>query len=441
MIKNYFFLKLILCFLIGNINAQNTAIPDANFEQALIDLNIDSDGIINESVATADISSVTSLSVNNKNISDLTGIEDFSSLTFLSCASNSLTTLNVTENVALSVLICRNNYLSNLDVSQNTNLYLLHCFNNRLTSLNVTQNTSLSDLKCYNNQLTELDVTLNTGLNVLNCSDNQIENLDVTQNTQLTNLVCSNNLITELNISQNTWINNLSCSNNLITSLDVSQLLGLVNLYCNDNQLVNLVMGQNTVLSTFYSFNNQISDLDLSQCPSITNLNCNENQLTQIDVSLNTSLLYFRCNNNELTVLNVRNGLNSQIAIFDAQNNTSLDCIQVDDETAANDSQAPYTNWLKDASATYAEDCGYLGLKSEALEDTITLYPNPVTNILTIDSTVELIKVEIYSSLGTKVKVIYSGFDALSMNELSSGIYIIRLESEYGFVSKQLVKK
>ena len=59
--------------------AQNTAIPDANFEQALIDLNIDS-GAIDGQVPTTAINTLTSLNVSNKNISDLTGIEDFTSL-------------------------------------------------------------------------------------------------------------------------------------------------------------------------------------------------------------------------------------------------------------------------------------------------------------------------------------------------------------------------
>ncbi|WP_242156383.1 T9SS type A sorting domain-containing protein [Aestuariivivens sediminis] len=420
MSNNYFFQTFIFCIIIGTIYAQTTAIPDENFEQALIDLNIDSDGIINGSVATADISGVTSLSVNAKNISDLTGIEDFSSLTYLSCFSNSLTTLNVTENVVLSVLICRNNSLSTLDLSQNTNLSVLHCFNNQLTRLNISQNSALGDLKCYNNQLTELDVSQITGMGVLNCSYNQIESLDVSQMPYLANLVCNNNQLTELDISQNSEITNLSCAFNQITSLNVSQQLNLMNLYCNDNSLNSLVMGENSLLSIFYCFNNQISELD---------------------VSLNTGLQYFRCYNNDLSVLNVKNGFNSQIAIFDAQNNPSLECIQVDDETAANASQAPYTNWLKDVTATYAEDCGYLGFKDDVLEDTITLYPNPVTNTLTIDSVVELIKVEIYSTLGIKVKEILSGFDALPMNELASGIYIIRIESEMGFIAKQLIKK
>ena len=63
---------------------QNTLIPDPNFEQALIDLGYDT-APINGSVLTATISGVTNLSVQNKNISDLTGIEDFTALTELYC--------------------------------------------------------------------------------------------------------------------------------------------------------------------------------------------------------------------------------------------------------------------------------------------------------------------------------------------------------------------
>ena len=70
--------------------AQTTAIPDTNFEQALITLGIDS-GLIDGTVLTANISGVTSLNVSNKNISNLTGIEAFSSLQTLNCNNNLIT--------------------------------------------------------------------------------------------------------------------------------------------------------------------------------------------------------------------------------------------------------------------------------------------------------------------------------------------------------------
>ena len=82
--------------------SQNTAIPDSNFEQALIDLGLDT-APINGSVPTANISAVTSLVVDNNNIADLTGIEDFIALTYLNCRSNQLTSLDVSNNTALTI--------------------------------------------------------------------------------------------------------------------------------------------------------------------------------------------------------------------------------------------------------------------------------------------------------------------------------------------------
>ena len=166
--KNYLLPILIICiYFTQNINSQTTAIPDANFEQALIDLGIDTDGIINQSVLTADISSITSLNVSSKNINDLTGIEAFTSLTSLICHSNTLT---------------------NVDIINNTALTELNFYNNQLTSLDVSQNTALIKLECWKNELTELDISNNLALEYLDCGENQFTSLDVTANTALTNL-------------------------------------------------------------------------------------------------------------------------------------------------------------------------------------------------------------------------------------------------------------
>ena len=59
-----------------------TYVPDDNFEQALIDFGYDD--VLDDSVLTANISSVTSLDVGEKEISDLTGIAGFTALTNLS---------------------------------------------------------------------------------------------------------------------------------------------------------------------------------------------------------------------------------------------------------------------------------------------------------------------------------------------------------------------
>ena len=74
----------LICFITLSLQSQITMIPDANFEQDLISQNIDSDGIVNGQVLTSDISGLTNLTLWNVGIQNLTGLEEFSSLEWLS---------------------------------------------------------------------------------------------------------------------------------------------------------------------------------------------------------------------------------------------------------------------------------------------------------------------------------------------------------------------
>ena len=129
-------IKIVFLVLFVSLSsyAQTTAIPDPNFEQALIDLGIDSDGIINGQVLTSDIDTVITLDVSFKGIDNLTGIEDFAALESLDVTSNDLTILDVSNNIQLKEIYASNTgtdnlQISSLDLSNNINLELLHCEN------------------------------------------------------------------------------------------------------------------------------------------------------------------------------------------------------------------------------------------------------------------------------------------------------------------------
>ncbi len=165
--------------------AQYTAIPDENFEKKLILLGVDSD--IDGRVLTENISSLTDLYLVGADIQDLTGIQDFISLTSLDCAYNKLTSLNLSTNTALQQLYSNNNELTNLDVSKNTSLITLFCNHNQLTSLDVSKNLNLGFFYCDNNQLKILDVSKNTTLRHLRCNNNVLTSLNI-RNGNNTNL-------------------------------------------------------------------------------------------------------------------------------------------------------------------------------------------------------------------------------------------------------------
>ena len=82
-----------------------------------------------------------------------------------------------------------------------------------------------------------------------------------------------------------------------------------------------------------------------------------------------------------------------------------------------------------------------LSVDDEILHNSLKLYPNPVTNILTIKSkNVEISKVEIYSILGEKIKEINSNFDSITIDKLPKGIYIIRIYSEKSSMIRKIIK-
>ncbi|HRA72205.1 MAG TPA: hypothetical protein PLB11_05225, partial [Flavobacterium sp.] len=169
--KKSLLLVLLLSHFFGY--TQYTAIPDANFEKALIGLGIDS-GAVDGKVLTANVSGITNLDVSKKAITNLSGIQDFTSLEYLLCIDNQLTSLDVIKNTALIRLSCNQNQLTSLDVTKNTNLDHLSCSDNYIISIDVTKNTALTLLNCSTNQIISFDVTKNTALTLLDCSNNQI---------------------------------------------------------------------------------------------------------------------------------------------------------------------------------------------------------------------------------------------------------------------------
>ena len=169
-------------------NAQIVNIPDANFKTALLttlcastdestyhiaDLNGDGEIQVSEALA------VLWLDVHGQNIANLAGIEAFENLLSISCYSNQLTSLSLT----------------------NPQLNRLRCSNNQLTSLNISSLTQLQTLDCGGNNLTSLDITNFPILVMLWCNNNQLTEIDMSQNPLLVHHVMGSNLFTSLDFS------------------------------------------------------------------------------------------------------------------------------------------------------------------------------------------------------------------------------------------------
>lgn len=185
---------IILLVLSTGLNAQNVTISDVNFKAYLIGnsaINTNGDSEIQVSEATAFAGTI---NCSSQNISDLTGIEAFGSITRLYCYFNSL---------------------NSLDLSNNTSLTHLRCYSNILTSLDLTNNTSLEAIRCYSNSL--------TSLNIANGNNNNVTYFDVRSNPNLTCITVDN--VTHSNTN---WANidaqasfSTSCTTILVSSINV----------------------------------------------------------------------------------------------------------------------------------------------------------------------------------------------------------------------------
>ena len=251
-----------------------TSIPDPNFEQALIDLDLDCD--IDGQVFTSNISDVTILDIRQKGILSLVGIEGFTSLEELYCNNEEDSTPN-------------DNAITTLDVSSFPNLIRLYCQNNLITDLNISGLTKLEALDTSNNPFidTTLDVHLNPNLYYLVCQNNGLTDLNISGLTNLQTLIVWYNQLTLIDVSDNLDLTYLDCDDNGFTSLDVSALKNLNQFYCSGNQLTSLdVRGLNN-LSSFYCSNNPLT------CILVDDVNAAIVASTTIDLELGAPYTYW----------------------------------------------------------------------------------------------------------------------------------------------------
>ncbi len=219
----------VICFMITLSGfSQYTTIPNTDFENALSAYD-DISG--DNQVPTANINGITTLVITNPSpasyptantfLSDLTGIQDFTALTSLTCNDASLGALDLSTNPNLTYFEARRSGLTSLDVTSNIALDKLWVSGNNLSVINVSQNVNLTWLWVHFNDLTTLDVSSNSALLHLVCGNNNLTTLDVSNNLALFGLYSVNSGLTSMDVSVNIALTRLELNQNDLTSLDV----------------------------------------------------------------------------------------------------------------------------------------------------------------------------------------------------------------------------
>ncbi len=270
---------------------------------------------------------VYSMDLDGHHIEDLTGIEHFSSLSFLNCKNNQLTKLDLRGNPLLYGLYCDGNPLTSLDLSGNPVLSSLSCNSSDLTELDLSHNPALTWLRCEGYGLASLDLTYNEELEELYCGGNGFGTLDISRQKKLRILSCGDSQLTALDLSHNPLLEKLECAGNELSVLDLTCLpkllylnvslnhLGTLDLSgnplldylnCEENWLKELDVVRNGKLTAIYCGSNSLKVLEIGKQTKLTTLSCEWNSLTCLDLSACLSLQYLICTGNKLKSLDLR---------------------------------------------------------------------------------------------------------------------------------------
>lgn len=444
-------------------NPDVTAIPDANFEQYLIDENIDSDGTINGQVLKSDIENVTQVIVTGKNISDLTGIQCFTNLIELNAANNQISTVDLSKNIQLEKLFIANNQLSALNLSNNIKLKNVDVGENSLSTLEVHLLPNLETLSCYKNQLTLINTYSNSKLVSLICNENQLKHIDIRENKSLFWIDVDDNNLESLTIKNG--------NNSIITTLSAT---GNPNLTCIEVDDVNFSNSNwtNKDATASYSTDCAPSNDDCANAIPLTfgqqtpgdvnsgNANNNANCVVG-NVIADVWFSVVVPQSGEFSIEGTGFGGNLKFAIYETcSSNNPISCGNAISLTNLTVGATYYLKvWLESASSRsqvqsengtftiQANESSVLSVDDVTkLNNNLFVFPNPassIVNIKTLNNDI-IEKVELFNMLGKRVLSKKNNqYKKLTIDiaNLPKGIYFLRTKIKNQITSKRLIIK
>ncbi|HFQ4827559.1 TPA: hypothetical protein ACGU2T_001265 [Vibrio vulnificus] len=307
---------------------------------------------------------------------DFSGNKSLRSLTLVSI--NTLQSLALSQNFALTQLTINGSQIADLDLSQQIALQSLSLHMARLNQLQLANMPDLTTLKITGTQLTQFIAPSLPQLGTLNVSDNNLALTDVRVSKnplsalnirpllELERLEISETDLTTIDFSQSQKIAALLAGNSTqlhtlhgpllpikeidlshtrVTDIDFNQLQeGMVligasgkgltqfnaarypnlrTLYIADNALTSLALSHNPQLLLLDAKNNQLAQLDLSANPELADLDAAHNRLTSVQLAEGSRLSFIVLSHNQLKDVDLSPAVN----VFDVevQNNPLVD--------------------------------------------------------------------------------------------------------------------
>ena len=142
--KKLFCIALALALMLSAAALAEVALDEANFPDAafraiVAGFDADGDGVLSDE----EIAAATELNCPEQQIASLKGVEYLTALTFLNCAGNQLTELDLSANTELTLVEMSNNPISAIDLTNNVNLVEMYCCYTDLTEIDVSSAPAL----------------------------------------------------------------------------------------------------------------------------------------------------------------------------------------------------------------------------------------------------------------------------------------------------------
>ena len=211
-----------------------------------------------------------------------------------------------------------------------------------------------------------------------------------------------------------------------LTAIDPSHNTQLKRLGCSSNKLTNLDISENTQLEELNCSRNNISNLDVSHNTQLTELYCYDNKFTTAALDDIFCALPVRQASDNARIQPVYSDTSSNHAIVLATNKANAIAKNWKVQYYADDTDIPAT------TGTY--ECGtpHTDIAEATAEPSLTLYPNPVADVLYLSATARTIRV--YDMYGTEVAHA-TDTDRVEVSHLPAGIYTVKAD---GTVAKMV---
>jgi hypothetical protein len=247
----------------------------------------------------------------------------------------------------------------------------------------------------------------------------------------------------EIEVSEITDVRKLTLNNSGISSLEgIINFASLYELNCSNNQLTNLNLNGLAFLDKVNCSFNQLTSL-VYDSQAMLNINATDNQLTNLDISSSTLgysdiMGIVELSNNPITNIYALNVLPYQCYI-DFQTISSLTYICC--ATQNNIDRFQYIADLQSITTIVIDDSCLLHVETPNQKGS-RLYPNPVSNVLTIDSDTNVVSYSIYNTLGQSVLEIPNAqnIKTIDVSSLKTGNYFLKITSDRGSSSVKFLK-